>query len=263
MTRNPAISLCMPASMASQEVHLWHQPLWPADRLPESLEKLLSPAEQQRAQRLRGEAQRIFVTVRATLRTLLGHYVQQPAASLRVCNNPDGKPFLDAPHPLWFNVTHSGAWALYAVSPAGELGVDLQQMHPADPDTRLRMARRFFSSEESSALGRLPVHQLQEAFFACWTRKEAYIKRHGLSLARLLPHFTVSVEPDQPAALLATPWQPEDLNRCHLQDLPAPTGYRAALALASTHPPALCHHHWPEPDTSHGLPHKSPCLVAQ
>ena len=55
-----------------------------------------------------------------------------------------------------------------------------------------------------------------------------------MSMARLLDQFSVTVDPTGPPVLLATPWQPADVAACQLYDLPAPTGYRAALALAST-----------------------------
>ena len=73
--------------------------------------------------------------------------------------------------------------------------------------------------------------QVEQAFFACWTRKEAYIKVHGRGLSLPLSQFSVSVNPTSAPQLLATPWCPSDLNLTRLWDLAAPRGYRAAIAL--------------------------------
>ena len=230
------------------EIHLWQRPLRLESTEEDLLHGFLSPDEQQRAQRLHsGRDRRAFVAVRGTLRALLGHYLQQPPATLRFCYNPDGKPFLEGSGPApAFNVTHSGEWGLFAITLGTNVGIDLERLRPITPERCLRLARRFFSGTEVEALARLPEGAVNAAFFACWTRKEAYIKCRGAALTRLLAHCSVNVDPDEPASLLATPWQPEDQSGCQLHDLPAPEGYRAALALASPAPFTLCHHPWRE-----------------
>ncbi|MEO5355203.1 MAG: 4'-phosphopantetheinyl transferase superfamily protein [Magnetococcus sp. XQGC-1] len=232
--------------LALQEIHLWQRPLRLGANEGERLHALLSLDEQQRAQRLHLEQdRRAFVAVRGTLRLLLGHYGQQPPARLRFRYSQEGKPFLEGEGPsLAFNVTHSGEWALFAISREGDVGIDLEQVRPITPERCLRLARRFFSSREADALEALPVGTIHAAFFACWTRKEAYIKCRGGTLAHLLAQCVVNVDPDQPASLLASPWQGDAQGHCQLHDLPAATGYRAALALASPLPFTLCHHPW-------------------
>ncbi|MBF0585132.1 MAG: 4'-phosphopantetheinyl transferase superfamily protein [Magnetococcales bacterium] len=236
------MSLCtrsrMPTHLPANAVHIWQRPLVLPPTQLEQLAASLSPEERQRLESCRLARQRTtWIAVRGTLRLLLGHYLDQSPGALSFCYTPDGKPYLagDAPR-LSFNVTHSGQWGLYAISRSTELGVDLEQIRPMPPEKSLRLARRFFSSAEYAALSGLPPEQVQEAFFACWSRKEAYIKRHGLSMARLLAQFSVTVDPVGPPVLLETPWRPADVAHCRLYDLPAPTGYRAALALASSEP---------------------------
>ncbi|MEO5363919.1 MAG: 4'-phosphopantetheinyl transferase superfamily protein [Magnetococcus sp. DMHC-8] len=244
-TRGPASA--WPPPLPDHAVHLWQRTLRPAPARVEALYTLLSTTERQRADRLHPDRDRpAFITVRGTLRTLLGHYLAQPPASLQLGCNGNGKPELTGHTPsLCFNVTHSGQWGLYAFSRTTPLGIDLEQIRPATPAYRLRLAHRFLAEAEYVALRQLPVEQIDAAFIACWTRKEAYIKCHGASIARLLARFVVNVDPAQPARLLATAWRPADVTRCQLHDLPAPPGYRAALALASTDRLALCHYHWP------------------
>ncbi|MBF0399765.1 MAG: 4'-phosphopantetheinyl transferase superfamily protein [Magnetococcales bacterium] len=227
----------------ANEIHIWQQTLLPTSSQQESLAACLSEAEQQRVQQYHSAAQRTaFVAVRGRLRCLLGHYLDVAPTELRFGRTPDGKPYLQGGGPsLCFNISHSGQWSLLAFSRGSPLGVDLEQLRPIPPAKCLRLARRFFADAEYSALTRLPLAQVNTAFFTCWSRKEAYIKRHGISIARLLAHFTVSIDPDAPPVLLATPWQPEDAAACQLHDLPAPAGYCAALALGSSKPFVLRH----------------------
>jgi 4'-phosphopantetheinyl transferase len=120
-----------------------------------------------------------------------------------------------------FNVSHSGGWALLAVTRGSEVGIDIERV-----DSRFaadQIPERFFSPGEVARLRGLPADQQTAAFFRCWTRKEAYIKARGLGLALPLDSFDVSLGPDDPPELLrgADGW-------C-VQDFDAPPGFAAAV----------------------------------
>jgi 4'-phosphopantetheinyl transferase len=70
----------------------------------------------------------------------------------------------------------------------------------------------------------------RQAFFACWTRKEAYIKGLGEGLSIPLDRFSVSVDPHVPAALLCDRGRPEAVHEWVLHDVDAGAGFRAAVA---------------------------------
>jgi 4'-phosphopantetheinyl transferase len=89
-----------------------------------------------------------------------------------------------------------------------------------------QVAERFFSPRESSALRTLPVSLRVEAFFNCWTRKEAYLKARGEGLLAPLDGFDVSLIPGQPAALLSGSY-----GRWSLYALTPAPGYAAAVAV--------------------------------
>jgi 4'-phosphopantetheinyl transferase len=73
---------------------------------------------------------------------------------------------------------------------------------------------------------------LHEAFFRCWTRKEAFIKAKGGGLSIPLDQFDVSVAEDQPAALLGTRPDALEASRWSLHNLPVKPGYAGALAVS-------------------------------
>ena len=65
------------------------------------------------------------------------------------------------------------------------------------------MSRKFFSPAEVDEILALDADARPPAFFACWTRKEAFIKALGTGLSMPLNRFQVTVRADQPARLLS------------------------------------------------------------
>jgi 4'-phosphopantetheinyl transferase len=96
------------------------------------------------------------------------------------------------------------------------------------------MANRYFSPYECAILQALPAEAQQEAFYRCWTRKEAYIKARGKGLSIPLDQFDVSLAPGIPAALLASREDPQAVNHWSLQALAPGEGYVGAIAVDGT-----------------------------
>jgi 4'-phosphopantetheinyl transferase len=108
------------------------------------------------------------------------------------------------------------------------VGVDLEYVRPSLTDDRL--AERFFSAQEVAALRALPASAQTEAFFHCWTRKEAYIKARGGGLSIGLASFAVSLAPIQLTNLPITGNDGPEAGRWSLRPLPPSGGYVAAIA---------------------------------
>ncbi|MGD1216752.1 MAG: 4'-phosphopantetheinyl transferase superfamily protein, partial [Terriglobales bacterium] len=108
------------------------------------------------------------------------------------------------------------------------------------------IAERFFSRREVAMLRTLPTDVQQQAFFRCWTCKEAYIKARGEGLSLPLDQFDVSLVPGEPAAVLGTQRDPSEASRWSLQELTPASGYAAAIAVKG-HGWRLTCWQWPNP----------------
>jgi 4'-phosphopantetheinyl transferase len=211
------------------EVHVWRCSL---ARRPDELARLrdlLATDEHARADRFRFERDRSrYIVGRATLRLLLARYVDIEPEELELGYGEFDKPYLDGGPS--FNLSHSGAVALYAFAAAGELGIDVE-LDDADL-SREHIAERFFSPAEVSVLRSLPAEAQPRAFLTCWTRKEAFIKARGDGLSLALDSFDVTLAPSLPAALLRTAWCNEEPGEWSIEDLSdRRAGYIAAVAL--------------------------------
>jgi 4'-phosphopantetheinyl transferase len=220
--------------LAEDEVHVWQASLGLPPPQLDRLRALLSEDERHRAERFRGaEHAAYFVAARGLLRATLALYLDTAPESLNFRYGPHGKPYLAAGDlGLRFNLSHSHGLAYYAIALEREVGIDIERVRAETPC--LDLARRFFSKEESAAITALAPAQQSEAFFRCWTRKEAYIKARGTGLSLPLAQFTVTCLPGVPARLLRTEGDPEQASRWSLADLTPPAGYVGALAAEGT-----------------------------
>jgi 4'-phosphopantetheinyl transferase len=218
--------------LSDNEIHVWHQTLAPESADVENFRSLLSTDELQRAGRFRFDADRKEYSVsRGTLRALLGSYLNVPPQELRFSHSAYGRPSLLAEtsaNTLDFNISHSGEVALLAFARGRRIGIDVEKVRRDFATSEI--AERFFSTAERAALRELPQEQRHEAFFRCWTRKEAFIKALGEGLSHPLDQFDVSLAPGLPAALLATRPDVHEVARWKLWDIQVPAHYAAALA---------------------------------
>jgi len=220
-------------ALPKDEVQLWRVDL-EAIRADEARwNKVLSPDELRRASRFHFSHDRQrFVASRALLRMILAGYLATEPKALSFAYSKKEKPLLGPAHggsDITFNVSHSGGIALLAFTRQREIGVDVEQVR-RDFDVK-PIARRFFSAREQEQLAAFPDEEKPEAFFRCWTRKEAYIKATGEGLSLPLQQFDVSIAAEEQDALLSTRPDSAEAGLWSLRQIPASSGYVAALCV--------------------------------
>ena len=216
------------------QVHLWTGDLRQAQA--EQFTHLLSIDEKARVARFHFDQDRTdFTFARGMMRVVLGSYLDADPETLDFCYSAHGKPALGGEHAeaaLRFNLSHTQGSVLMAISPNSDIGVDIEKVRE-DIEAE-EIAAQFFSIAEREALMELPREFRVEAFFRCWTRKEAFLKARGHGLSFPLERFDVSIGADEAEVRLTTRPDPAEAQRWQILQAPAPDGYVAAVAVASS-----------------------------
>lgn len=226
MSLNWSIPAADNLRLGADEIHVWRASLDLAPTALRHFEVTLAPDESSRADRFVFAGDRkSFVAARGILRELLGRYLQRSPSEIDFSYERRGKPVYRARNvesPIDFNLSHSHGRAVYAIARGRQLGVDVEMVRPAVASEGI--TERFFSQRECAELHSLPPQSQAEAFFNCWTRKEAYIKARGDGLEIPLNSFDVTLAPGAPERFL----QGVD-SRWHLVAFAAYEDYPAAL----------------------------------
>ncbi|MEP6919457.1 MAG: 4'-phosphopantetheinyl transferase superfamily protein, partial [Acidobacteriota bacterium] len=239
-------------------IHVWLARLDQFAADPAAFDAVLSLDEQERAERFVFDRdRRRFAAARILLRRLLAAYVRTAPADLRFSCDGYGKPSLTghdaAPA---FNVSHSGDAAVFAFSRAGEVGVDDEAVRAMTDAAQI--ASRFFAPGEVERLRALPLALQHEAFFECWTRKEAFVKAIGEGLSHPLDSFEVTLTPGDPARLVHVDGHQPDPRDWTLTALPRIPGHVGALAIRGR-PQTIGYHVWRDPHLPHAHAFTSRC----
>jgi len=212
-----------------QHVDVWRVSLNVEPDSVKQMESTLSADETERASRFQFDKDKHrFLVARGSLRDVLSRYLgcqpNQPIFSI----SKYGKPALDN-YKMEFNVSHSGDFALIAVAQDRRVGVDIEKVRQGI--SSFVIAKQYFSKAEVDELQSLPLEQRETAFFACWSRKEAYIKAHGLGLSLPLESFDVSLAPNEPAIIRATRPDEKEATRWTLMSFEVNADYGSAVAV--------------------------------
>ena len=203
-----------------------------AARIDVSLEEVdtllstLDSAELQRASSLPEATRREFVATRAILRALLGERLGIPAAEVMLRKAENGKLFVSGG--VLFNVAHSQGLAVFAFTHNLEVGVDVELLRPlADLGGVVELT---LAPSEAADLQSVPARDRAAAFFACWTRKEAYLKASGNGLGSPRD-VAVTLRPGAPERLVSVQGAPDEPGRWELASFEPRPGYVGAVAV--------------------------------
>ena len=202
------------------------------DVAPERLSRMLSTFTAREKARFYSFAQEQhrsrWGAARGTLREVLGAALGQAPADVQIRYGAHGKPFVDG---LRFNLSHSGARALVALSVDCEVGADIELPRPRRTDD---IARRFYAPGEIERLFKLSDSAARQAeFFRLWCCKEAFLKVTGEGLSRSTRSYEIELLPDGGARLLWAKGLPDAATRYSVYPLDPGSSYRAALVAES------------------------------
>lgn len=173
------------------EVHIWRVPLVGTREDIAELSGLLNQQELERAAKfvVTGIGDR-FIMARGMLRKLLAKYLCVDPKGLVFQQNKYGKLYLDFSR-LQFNISHSHDLGLFIFALDMPVGVDVEFIREGYKFKDI--AQKFFSQDEAAELFALAPEIQEQAFFNCWSRKEAFIKALGVGLFCALDSFSVEV----------------------------------------------------------------------
>jgi len=141
----------------------------------------VSAAEHRKASRFRcAHDRRRYLAAHAALRRTLAACGAGEARSLHFRDNAWGKPGLQEPGDLHFNLSCSADIGLIGTSASRAIGVDVELMRPL-PETAELVSEHFTLSERHE-FECLPPEERDRAFLVGWTRKEACLKAIGVGL---------------------------------------------------------------------------------
>ncbi|MEV6532166.1 4'-phosphopantetheinyl transferase family protein [Streptomyces sp. NPDC048448] len=192
---------------------------------------LLDGTERERIpQQRRTEDRRRFIAGRALLRTAAAGYLGLPPRRLEVvarcpdCSRNHGKPELPGTG-LQVSVSHSGTRVAVAVTRAGAVGIDVEEISTSVSPAEL------LPHVIGPAEPRTPAHATASGFHRMWTRKEAVLKATGQGLRVPLSDVGVSAPEEAPRVLFLRGPSAGPAEDFVLADLEAGAGCAAAVAV--------------------------------
>ena len=166
---------------------------------------------------------------RALIRLAAADAGAGPAGRVGVVLSTAGKPELANLPTLGVSVAHCTGLVALATCNGAAVGVDVERIR-ADGTMARKLARRYFSAQESETASELPEETVAVWFARCWTIKEAVGKALGVGMIPALSGAVVSGDADNTMLADTTSGPPAEAWTVH--QLVAPQGgERIAIAI--------------------------------
>lgn len=165
--------------IAADKIHIWSASLTNHENNFDYFLSILSKNELERVKNFKFfKDKKQYILARGILRNILGCYLDKTPQDIDISYSIFGKPYISGEKPsLYFNISHSGPYALYAFTLDYEVGIDLECI---DKNLELEnMASHVFSPSELFYWKSLKAEEKEECFFKIWVCKEAILKASG------------------------------------------------------------------------------------
>jgi len=217
-------------SLHPNQVHIW------SVNISEHINKLpiywefLNDKEKAKAAQFKFDKDcNCFVVARGVLKKLLSIYLNLKPKEIEFQFADYGKPYINHPSKIQFNVSHSKDAILIGFVRNDSIGIDTE--YTKRKIEVKEIARQFFSQEEYQSLMALNSEYQLQGFYNCWTRKEAFIKALGSGLSFPLNQFVVSLDSSTKAELKKTKWDSTEKEKWTLQSISQRENYIGAFAV--------------------------------
>lgn len=215
--------------------------LWRVDLSNPDLEQpaILAHDENRRAEKFAFDAGRNnYVRSRCTLRRILGGCLNYPAEKIEFRYNEHDKPALAVPDVgVQFNLSHSADIALIGVGKDRRVGVDVN--HTGRTSGWEAIVKRTFTVTEQNSFFAQPKEFQEEIFYRVWSQKEAYTKAIGDGFSYGFKNFTVVVDAEGGAGLLADSKSPGSVDEWHIVSIDVGSDCVATLAYDGAKTPGI------------------------
>jgi len=143
--------------------------------LKPDLSKFLNSKEHNRAERYQKETDKNrFIIGRSILKFVLAAHTKLDVKNISFDYHSNKKPYLATCPWLSFNISHSGDFAVIAIS-RDKVGIDIEYM--SEDFNFMNLLPDIFGDSEILSIQN-SVNQ-KHAFYTLWTRKEAFVKALG------------------------------------------------------------------------------------
>lgn len=165
-------------NIKEDDIHVWGISFSDFTDNIEYLTSFLSGEELERSKTYKFPMdERKFILARGILKYLLAKYLDLQIQKINIFYGLWGKPHLTQKNKLYFNLSHSGNYVLYAFTRFFEVGIDLEYIDrslPLDDMVSIILSKADLIYWET-----LGQQEKLNHFFKYWVYKEAFLKASG------------------------------------------------------------------------------------